>query len=534
MEILINNSKFKLTEINCRSINDKSQNKDLLESFNYISKGVILGPNSNVNNWDYKRFDSILENINLFNRPVPETNRIFIIEKCKLNNTNHKYKEEELCIMSGVCQALIREHSSKLSVYKKLEIIEGFVRAIGRAKPIMHFYTIGSQLSQTYNNLCESLNTTNLFKDEIIDTDTLSFPLYREGKRYSIYELVDDLIKDNSFILDTNNFKLISPISINKTLETSRMSDEWCRILGKTGNKKRANLSINFLANICAEIPENNVGIEPGKLHLTSPRKICIVKDGLIINSNITVKINSKELQRKLKKVNIIKERLLYDNELTLNLSSLPIINRNKLKINIFDVAQTEANYTFSSMACNYLEKLIYMRDKKLTSCPKKITKEKSDKEKYLESLGIYNTTLHSEEVHTDSNAKYIVNEVTGSLESIPKYYSDNIYCYCHKLKCPTIISDFLKNIDNKLKSVSLDDLYKDYKEKYKIYEKKLRDLKFKMLLGRTLNFKCFSSSKKQDFSLYKNKIEVPIEGTKIKVGWKFNTKNMYFYDINN
>lgn len=530
MEILINNSRFKLTEISYVEIHDRTKNKSIFNNYRYLSKGVIYGPD-NTDYWEYQNLNTLLDKINRLNTNLPKNYRLFVLERSKTNKIDREYTTDEIKIMSGVCRALITDTHSKLTVYTKLELIEGLVRAIGRVKPLSHFYTYGNKLSDMYTNLYKSLQTTSLLKDEIVDRKLLWFPSYHGGRRYSIYELVNDLIEDKSFILDTNKFKLISPIAKNERVGTERASDEWCRILGKTGNKKRANLSIDFLANLLVDIPENKVGIEPGKLHITAPRKICIIKDGILINPEILVKVNSNKLQKKLISTGIVKCRLLYKNELILNLSKLPIITRDKLKINIFDLAQTEVKYTFSSIACNYLERLVYMRDKKLTTCPKKLQEpEKSEKEKFLEKLGIYGNRLYSTKVKTEANSKYLANEVSSIIDGMnSKYYSNDILSYCNKAKCNVVIENFLKNIDEKLKSILLDNLYEEWKKERDKQEKKLRDLKFRLLLGRTFKFNYIND--KKDFSNTLNKIKVFVYGESVKVYWGFNTVNVYNYD---
>ncbi len=538
MEILINNSEFKLTEISYLDINDTSKNKSILESHRYLNKGIFSGPANNTDLWTYITFNTLLEAINVKKVKADSNNRYFIIERGTTNIVNKEYTNEEIGIMSGIARVLISEHSSKLTIYRKLELLEGLLRSIGRTTPLTQFYTFGIKLDITCQNIYKALEINNLLKDEKIDKESLSYPLYRGGKRYSIYELVNDLIEDNSFILDTKNFKLISPKTNTEKISTSRISDEWCRVLGKTENKKRANISISFLANILAEIPENNVGIEPGPMHLTAPRKICIIKDGLLINPELIVKVNSKKLQQKLVGAGIIKERLLYNNELALDLTKLPIINRNKLKVNIFDVAQTEVRYTISSIACEYLERRIYMRDKKLEACPEKLPKpKKSEKEKYLESLGIYGSYLNPTKVKTEVNSKYLVNEISGKIYDMSsRYYSDEVYRYCNsslQSKCNPVVKDFLTCLDDCLKTHSLDELNEMWIKKHKEYEKRLRDLKFRLLFGRTFKFKCLGQ-KKLDYSVNYNKITVPIllSNKTVSVGWKFETKNAYNYDF--
>jgi len=538
MEILINNSEFKLTEINYLDLNDVKNNGSKLENYRYLSKGIISGPADNTDIWTYKTFGEILIPINIYKTPAISKNKYFIIERGKTNIVDKDYTNEEISIMSGIARALILENKSKLTIYRKLELLEGLLRSIGRVTPLKEFYTFGDRLDNTYQSIIKSLEINNLLKDKKIDKRSLSYPLYRGGKRYSIYELINDLIEDKSFILDTKDFKLVSSKTINEKVNTKRVSDEWCRIIGKTGNKTRANMSIDFLANILVEIPENNVGIEPGKIiHVTAPRKICIIRDGLLINSKLIIKVNSKKLQQKLVGARIIKERLLYKNELVLDLTKLPIINRNKLKVDIFDVAQTEVRYTMSSIACEYLKRRIYMRDKKVSTCPERLPKpKKSDIEKYLENLGIYGSSLCPTKVKTESNSTYLVNEVSGKIyDMTSRYYSDEVYYYFNNIsKCNQVVKDFLIELDNCLKTNSLDELNEVWSKKHKEYEKRLRDLKFRLLFGRTFNFKCTTNQKKVDYSLYFNKVSVPIplSNKSVSVGWKFETKNAYSYDF--
>jgi hypothetical protein len=171
------------------------------------------------------------------------------------------------------------------------------------------------------------------------------------------------------------------------------------------------------------------------------------------------------------------------------------------------------------------------MRDKKLTTCPKKLQEpEKSEKEKFLEKLGIYGNRLYSTKVKTEANSKYLANEVSGVIEGMnTRYYSDDIVSYCNKTKCNLVIENFLKNIDKELKFTPLDDLYEEWRKEHSKQERKLRDLKFRLLLGRTFRFKCISN--KKDFSTTSNKIEVFVYGESVKVYWRFNTVNVYNYD---
>ena len=97
-------------------------------------------------------------------------------------------------------------------------------------------------------------------------------------------------------------------------------------------------------------------------------------------------------------------------------------------------------------------------------------------------------------------------------------------------MKCNAIIEGFLRGIDKSLITASLDNLYEEWKRRYKEQEIKLRDLKFRLLLGRTFKFRC--ENIKKDYSVMSNKIEVPVYGEKVKVYWRFDTKNVYNYDL--
>ena len=59
MEILINNSEFKLTEISYLDINDTSKNKSILNSHRYLSKGIFNGPAEDTNAWEYTTFEDV-------------------------------------------------------------------------------------------------------------------------------------------------------------------------------------------------------------------------------------------------------------------------------------------------------------------------------------------------------------------------------------------------------------------------------------------------------------------------------------------
>ena len=402
-----------------------------------------------------------------------------------------------------------------------LFLTEFFSNRLNTAELVCHSLEDGELLRlfyETYNNIYSSLKCyiSDVLSNKVtIERPKKKYSLIYQRSRYSVCDLLDDLINDKSYIYtDSDLIEDYSRISRPIKDGSKFVPEMWSAIVGKQGNRTRANLSILYSGIVSIDIPENKFGIKTGPRELKATRSICIVKDGIVWTPKIGVRINSERLIKKLKACGVIEKRLVFKNEFLLNLSNLPVISKSKLRRVVkFDIAKAEANVFMDGIAIAYLSYLKYLEDKKLKALPEKIKEEDTPEEKFLHSLGVYGDHYYPGFTETDKiTGSYEALEIIGNISQVPNDYSKNLRSFINTGNCRSVvIREYLKKVikpevDNPKTSIS--DLLEVWKNKKNRDINKLRDLKFRLIL-------------KKDLKIITEPMEISVtDSEKIKVSW--------------
>lgn len=438
------------------------------------------------------------------------------------------YTDEEKKILISILSGLLREF--------KLDTAELLCHAIGNKELLDAFYSSYGSMSDI-GELCKKLYLQSTISS-IPDTSKL-FPHQYQRSRYSIYDLAKDLVKDKAMICTspdlTGKYKKISR-SVKKTSEV--VEDSWNQILGRTFNMTRANLNLNYLGNVTVEIPDNEFGVKPGPMELKTIKSICLVIDGKACNTSFGIKINSKKLGKKLKASGIIKEDLVCPGEYLINIANLPVLSKSKLpNIRLFDLGMAETWYKLSDIAIEYLKRREYKEKNKLSELPEKleITEESDPKTKFLIELGIYNGMFYPTKKVDKISKVYNTVELVSKINGIPT-----------KETCIRNITRILNGYgkSNKLVQDFLDSYViskigpnPDYENSIKYWESlredcknKIRDLKFKLILGKSLKVDVSGCRRKTGIITAESQIirlhKIP-HNPEIKVKWILKEKHV-------
>ena len=399
---------------------------------------------------------------------------------------NQEYDEDEKNVIRQVVSSLVRTH---------INIAEKLVLSLNDLKLEQVFY-------ESYGDLDD-------LTDRLVDYDpkkleeprVLKFtPIYQRTRRYSVYDLINDLVIDKSELLTDKEL-------IGRYFKISRVKDDgskfiyskWSKITGKKGNRYRANMSLVISGRAKVEIPENEFGVKPGEVELKAYRSICIIKDGIIWTSQIGVKINNPKLIKKLKSCRVIIGTLMMNNEFLLDLSNLPVVNRNfTRRLNHSSLFYPDIQNELSRIAISYLSKKIWMEEYGVyTKYPE--TKEEvleleghkeDEKEKFLNSLGIYGDFYFPPKTSVlfDDECYYTM-EVEKKFIGLPKDSRVNVVNYINKGRCRNpYINELLNSIKAKLdKGVTMEDLKKYYIEIEGKTRKKIMENNFRLVVGKNL-----------------------------------------------
>lgn len=349
------------------------------------------------------------------------------------------------------------------------------------------------------------------------------FPLNYDRDRYSVQRLISDLIIDNAKIL-TDEYLVgkIEPISSRREDISNKLkveSSEWYEISGIVGNKTRANLSLRFIKEVLVEIPKNDVGVDPGIKKLKTSGSLCIVKDGVLWQKYLGVKISNK-LAGKLKRLKVIEQDLLYPGEYLINLSKIPVISKSNIKkISSSYLSSLEVKYALSNIALEYLEFLS-------PEIPKKL----SDSEKFLNDLGIKGDFYYPKKETVKEKNNYDTVELVSNISGIPVNYGDRLRNYTN-IKSGIIkgaIGSFISNLGITKNNIEeLKSFWKNEKQKLLV---ELRNRKFQIIMTKDTRF----SDKGDPFiDTVTCKVEIPCTSTYgkseiVNVNWKFKTKKIY------
>ena len=309
--------------------------------------------------------------------------------------------------------------------------------------------------------------------------------------RYSVMNLIKDLnnTPDLQIYTDPELIGKYKRISRRTWDGSSLLMDRWAKLVGITGNRVRANVSVTTISKVKVTIPENEVGVEPGEKELKSLRSFSLIVDGTLNMDEIGIKTSNNKLIGKLKRLGVVEPMLMMD-EYVVNLKKLPIFKKTA-PLYGSQLGYAEYSVKESEIKTKYLELLKYKLEKSLPELPKKMTEEEKDeKTKFLESLGIFGDTYYPGKTKVmDIEKSYETIEVIGKVDGIPGNLYPNIRNFINTGTCKNTA---IQKILSVFKGLKKDDLKEIEKElNYQTLEKKVRVehlklLKFRLIAGKT------------------------------------------------
>ena len=440
----------------------------------------------------------------------PEYSEAYVIVRTKEPNKKEvKYDEDDLRII----KCFIHYFSGI-----KPEITEKLCKAVG--------YNILSDYHRSFG-----VSMLGEFKSGLFERNPMkigrSDVLYYGRPRYNLLSLMKDFTKTPDLQIFTD------PELIGKYKRISRrvddgsvvLKDRWAKFTGVSGNRTRANISINTNSKVKVEIPENEVGVKPGNIELSSIRSFALVVDGKLNMEEIGIKTSDTKFIGKLKRLGIV-EPMLMEGEYVINLTRLPLFPK-RPPISSYQLGYAEFKVRESDIMMKYLELLIYRQEKKLEELPREIKEpeeEKTEVELFLEGLGIYGDSYYPAKTKTlDSEKSYLATEVIGKIEGIPSNLYPNLRNFINTGSCKNAaISQALKNLAVTCKKdTSLEELKKVKEEIGKERKSRiriLRGLKFQVISGKTLTLSGNKQLEREEVNVKGVKVSWDVKKTEIKI----------------
>jgi hypothetical protein len=325
--------------------------------------------------------------------------------------------------------------------------------------------------------------------------------------RYSIINLLNDFSKTKDLQIYTDPELIGKYKRISRKIKdgSTTMMDRWAKFVKVVGNRTRANLSIRVLSKVKVTVPENTLGVRSGERELISLRNFTLIVDGLLNMTEIGIKTNDTKLIGKLKRLGILEPMLLED-EYVVNLSGIPVFSKTP-SISSNQLGIAEYRIRECDIRIKYLELLIYKLEKSLSKLRlRKITEpEKDEATLFLESLGIFGDKYFSKRSEVDGIATkiYTTTEIIGKVEGIPAELYPNVRSFVDTGSCKNVaINKVLSGVsylrDVKDLGVLKDRLNLELKNRELSIEH-LRNLKFRIITGKTLMFSGHHSPKVED-----------------------------------
>lgn len=492
-EIKISNSNFKFIKLNeyVKGLNYILVRKELKRSIFY--QRIFF---TNIDN-EIKDFNKTFKSINLSNISgniyIPknisdnfDSAWVVVKEKGKKFET-FEYSVDEI-------RTIISFAGS--SSFNYISLTESLLLSTRCKDLIDDFYqTYGISRFGEFNKYLGSLlidfdkNVTNLnFYSKSIELPSI----YSRSNQYSVVSLLEDLVKDKSYILIDEDIlgKKYNKISTSYNYLISEkpeiLNDGWGKVEYILGNKTRANLSINMTQNIKISVPKNDLGIGDS-IEVPWSRSYCIIKDGFLWQRRLAVRVSEK-LKNKLKRYKgLVYNELLKSNELLLDLSKLPIISRSRIGgHSLHYLSELAVKEKLSSIAIEYLN--FISPDKKM-----------SDKEKFLSDLGIVDGKFLPNKIEEKYSKEYYSDAILSNIvelsidRSTREYIYSNIKSSSAKgdlIKYYKIIYDFLnKYVIPEESSKSVEDIKKYWEKEYRRLNSTYRDQIFKLIMSKNLRF---------------------------------------------
>ena len=402
-----------------------------------------------------------------------------------------------------------------------LDTAELLCHACGYGNVTKAFYeSYGTDMIRDFYRLIDSITSGMSAGSKKSDK---KFPCQYTAPRYSIYRLLKDMVEAGDVKIYTDPDLIGKYRRITRGVKTAGtlVPDKWCEVIGVVGNRTRANLSLSYVSTISVPIPANSFGIT-GPKDLECVRSYCIIKDGITWSTKLGIKTKNKSLVRKLHGSGIIEMGLVYDDEYLLDLEKLPVISTNDIRnITSWTLAKAEVAVEYARIGSLWATRKALMERKKLSVCPKKMDLDAiSPEEAFLHSLGIYGDKYIPKTTSMDVTKAYESFEVVGKIPQLPK---DPTVQVINAINGSATTNPIVKAIVEGIeKNHNLSG--RTYQEEIDYWEeermsrvKRLRDLKFRLILGKTLKFSDDRKTKIENVS-----VKYPVVGLNyVNVFWK-------------
>jgi hypothetical protein len=434
------------------------------------------------------------------------------IEKDTTKATKEKYTGFDKDVMLKWMKVLYPSH---------LDTAELLCHACGYGNVTKAFYeSYGTDMIRDFYRLIDSITSGMSSGTKKSDK---KFPCQYTAPKYNIYRLLKDMVEAGDVKIYTDPDLIGKYKRITRGVKTAGtlVPDKWCEVIGIVGNKTRANLSLSYKSTISVPIPANSFGIT-GPKDLECIRSYCIVKDGIAWSTKLGIKTKNKSLIRKLYGSGIIEMGLVYDDEYLLDLEKLPVISVSDTKnITSWNLAKAEVAVEYARIGSMWASRKAMMERKKLSVCPKKMDLDAiSPEEAFLHSLGIYGDKYIPKTTALDVTKSYESFEVEGIISQLPKDPSGQVINAINgSATTNAIVKAIVEDIERKhnLSGKTYQETM-DYWENEKMSRiKNLRDLKFRLILGKTLKFSDNRGRKIENVS-----VKYPVVGLNyVNVFWK-------------
>lgn len=336
---------------------------------------------------------------------------------------------------------------STISSDSYLDLAEKMILATGDKKIIDNFYghlvyNCGDKWS--FKNIVKDIKNYKPERDEVT-----RIPRYDGRVRYSVYKLINDLVKDKAkLLLDEDlvgKYNRISQRTVAVDDDSSSEKDDlpkWYQIIGKLGNMTRPNISLTFRKG-------------------NQSRNLNLIRDGLLNVRYLAVRV-SDNLARRLRRSKCFSMNLVRKNDYLLDLTELPVVSRAELgKIPFPNLVFAEQQFRLARAGKYYVEK--------------KTNKKRDNKDSYSRKV-VESTKTRS---YTADVLKVSITGEDRALSS-KKDTESAVDCFISgKPVESSLLRNFLTNITN---------FEPEYWEKrVKVLEARLRDYKFRLMMRKDL-----------------------------------------------
>lgn len=317
-------------------------------------------------------------------------------------------------------------------------------------------------------------------------------PMYERSK-YSVHSLINDLCKSHAKILMNEELlgkynKISFGAVIDKGDEDVIIDeDKWCDLVGLLGNKSRANLSVRINQTVVIKnIEKNDFGIDE-EITVNGPRTFCIIKDGMLWQKRLAVKVD-KTLKRKLKRYkNLICGELFNDDELVLDLTKLPIETKSRTYcFSVSEISRIALKERLASIALEYLGNIY----------PEK-SKERTDKDKFLNRYGVVDGEFDFSYCKTKPTETYreLIYPITYSIDYLDlcsMRRRKNYLSFSSDNKSDNVIIDnflYKNGFSGSLKPEEVEEKRKYWSEEKEKARVRLRSSVFSLIMNKRLEF---------------------------------------------